>query len=180
MVPRGVCAMHRLVAPLAGHQGLPPPRGQASAPEGLLPPAWWAPVRARADVGHGAVLRGCPPFAGLRAKALDPLAVMAVPVLRLRMEAGRLLPSPREAATPCHPWCLPVAPCVSGCQHLEGAVSPGHRRPGLPADLARAGAGCIRQGADQGERPDPVAPPAAGAGGGEPGVLDDAPVCRLL
>jgi hypothetical protein len=69
--------MNRLVAPLAGHQGLPPTRGHASDPEGLLPPSWFAQVGEFADVVHFAVLRGSTQFACLSEKALDHLAAMA-------------------------------------------------------------------------------------------------------
>src|SRR5262245_9802879 len=180
MVPRGAFAMNRLVAPLAGHQGLPPTRGQASDPEGLLPPSWLAQVGECADVVHFAVLRGATPFTCLSEKALDHLAAMAVHVLRLLVEDGLLLPSQLDAAEPCHQWFLPVAPCVSGCQHLEGAVSPVHRRPVLPEDLARAGAVCIREGEDQEELHDTVDSPEAVDVVGEHVVPDEAPVFRLI
>jgi hypothetical protein len=50
MVRRGAFAMNRLVASLAGHQGLTPTRCHPSDPEGLLPPPWFAQVSELADV----------------------------------------------------------------------------------------------------------------------------------
>jgi hypothetical protein len=172
--------MDRLVAPLAGHQGLAPTRGHASDPEGFLPSPWFAQVSELADVVNFAVLHGSTQFACLGKKVLDHLAAMAVHLLRLIVEDGLLLPSKLDAAKPCHQWCLSVVSGVSGFQHLEGAVSPVRRRPILPEDFARAGTVFIREGEDQGELHDTVDPPEAVDVVGEHVVLDEAPVFRLI
>src|SRR5262249_41997707 len=153
--PRGSFTMDHLVALLAENQGLTPPRGHASDPEGFLPPPWSAQVGELTDVVHVAVLRGPAPFACLDKKALDHLTTTAVHLLWLVVEDGLLAPSQLDAAKPCHPWCLPTAPCVSGLQHWEGAVSRLHRRLVCPEDLTRAGAVFIREGVDQGKLHDP-------------------------
>ena len=54
--------MDHLVALPAENQGLPPTRGHASDPEGLLPPPWSAQVGEPADVVHFAVLHGTAQF----------------------------------------------------------------------------------------------------------------------
>jgi hypothetical protein len=105
---------------------------------------------------------------------------MAVHLLRLIVEDGLLAPSKLDAAQPCHPWFFPATPCVSGFQHLEGAVGRWHRRPVLPEDLARAGAVFIREGKDQGELHDAVDLPQAVGIRGEQIVLDEAPLFRLV
>jgi hypothetical protein len=172
--------MDHLVALLAENQGLTPPRRHASDPEGFLPPPWSAQVGELADVVHFAVLHGTAQFACLGKKALDHLTTMAAYLLWLVVEDGLLAPSQLDAAKPCHQWCLPTVPCVSGLQHWEGAVSRLHHRLVLPEDLPRTGAVFIREGVDQGKLHDPMDPPQAMGIIGEHVVLDEAPVFRLV
>jgi hypothetical protein len=127
-----------------------------------------------------AVRRGATQLACLGEKALDHLTAMAVYPLRLIVEDSLLVPSQRDAAKPCHQWCLPTAPCVSGFQYPKGAVGRLHRRLVLPEDLARAGAVFIREGEDQRELHDAVDPPQAVGIRGEQVVLDEAAVFRLV